>query len=51
MKTNFKYQWDIFFDYLGVFDNSFSGKLMVNIPVNELYEGSESSVGKTIDGI
>lgn len=26
MKTNFKYQWDIFFDYLGAFDSSFSGK-------------------------
>lgn len=29
MKTNFKYQWDIFFDYLGVFDSSFSGKQRV----------------------
>lgn len=26
MKTNFKYQWNIFFDYLGAFDSSFSGK-------------------------
>lgn len=26
MKTNFKYQWEIFFDYLGAFDSSFSGK-------------------------
>ncbi len=29
MKTNFKYQWDIFFDYLGVFDSSFTGKQRV----------------------
>lgn len=26
MKTNFKYQWDIFFDCLGAFDSSFSAK-------------------------
>lgn len=26
MKTNFKYQWNIFFDYLGAFDSSFTGK-------------------------
>lgn len=26
MKANFKYQWDSFFDYLGAFDSSFSGK-------------------------
>lgn len=26
MKTKFKYQWNSFFDYLGAFDSSFSGK-------------------------
>ena len=29
MKTKFKYQWNSFFDYLGAFDSSFSGKQKV----------------------